>query len=80
MIERKVKSTAKVAVFAVAHATYWGQFEGLYENIMGYHKDFITMTEKTGVEVLDFGMVDSSEKAFQTVKAMPWPRRSPPRG
>ena len=28
MIERKVNPTAKVAVFAVAHATYWDQFEG----------------------------------------------------
>ena len=64
MIERKVNSTAKVAVFAVAHATYWGQFEGLYDNIMGYHADFVDMVKKTGVEVLDFGMVDSSEKSY----------------
>jgi len=64
MIERKVNSTAKVAVFAVAHATYWDQFEGLYDNIMGYHADFVDMVKKTGVEVLDFGMVDSSEKSY----------------
>ena len=64
MIERKVNPTAKVAIFAVAHATYWDQFEGLYDNIMGYHRDFVEMVKKTGVEVLDFGMVDSSEKSY----------------
>lgn len=64
MIARKVTPTAKIAIFAVAHATYWHQFEGLYDNIMGYHRDFVNMVEATGVEVLDFGMVDSSEKGY----------------
>ena len=67
MIERKKKRTAKIGIFAVAHATYWGQFEGLYDNIMGYHKDFCDMVEKNGVEVVDFGMIDSSEKAYDAV-------------
>ncbi|MBR3979150.1 MAG: L-fucose/L-arabinose isomerase family protein [Oscillospiraceae bacterium] len=64
MIARKVNPTARVAIFAVAHATYWDQFEGLYDNIMGYHKDFVEMVKTTGVEVLDFGMVDSSQKGY----------------
>ena len=37
MIKRKNPRYAKVGIFAVAHATYWGQFEGLYDNIMKYH-------------------------------------------
>ena len=64
MIERKNKRTARIGVFAVAHATYWAQFEGLEDNIMGYHRDFCDMVKKNDVEVVDFGMVDSSEKAF----------------
>ncbi len=67
MIERKNKRCAKIGVFAVAHATYWAQFDGLYENIMGYHKDFCDMTAKNQVEVVDFGMIDSSEKAYAAV-------------
>ena len=66
MIERKKKRNARIGVFAVAHGTYWAQFSGLYENIMGYHRDFVAMTEAFGVEVVDFGMVDSSEKAYET--------------
>ena len=65
MIERKNKRTGRIGVFAVAHATYWDQFEGLLDNIMGFHADFCTMVEKNDVEVVDFGMIDSSEKAFE---------------
>lgn len=64
MIERKKKRFAKIGVFAVAHATYWAQFSGLYEKICGYHKDFICAVEKNDVEIIDFGMIDSSEKAY----------------
>ncbi len=67
MIERKNKRTARIGIFAVAHATYWGQFEGLYDSIMGFHSDFCHMTEKNDVEVIDFGMIDDSEKAYEAV-------------
>ena len=68
MITRKKARTAKIGVFAVAHATYWAQFDGLESNIMGFHKDFVKSVEKNAVETVDFGMVDSSEKAYETVK------------
>ena len=68
MIERKKKRTARIGIFAVAHATYWEQFDGLYDNIMDYHRDFCEMTEKNDVEVIDFGMVDSSEKAYAVLE------------
>lgn len=64
MIQRKKKRTARIGIFAVAHATYWDQFPGLRDNIMGYHRDFCEMVESCDVDVVDFGMIDSSEKAF----------------
>lgn len=67
MIERKNKRTARIGIFAVAHAVYWQQFEGLEANIMGYHKEFCNMVTNQDVEVIDFGMVDSSEKAYAAV-------------
>lgn len=67
MIERKKKRTARIGIFAVAHAVYWQQFEGLEANIMGYHKEFCDMVANQDVEVIDFGMVDSSEKAYAAV-------------
>ena len=70
MIERKKERYARIGVFAVAHGTYWAQFEGLYDNIMKYHSDFIASLKKNGVEVVDFGMMDSSEKAYAAVSEM----------
>lgn len=70
MITRKNKRNAKIGVFAVAHATYWGQFEGLYENLMGFHKDFCEIVKENDVEIVDFGMVDSSEKGYEIAKKM----------
>lgn len=67
MIERKKERTARIGIFAVAHATYWDQFPGLEGNIMGFHTDFCKMVENQEVEVVDFGMVDSSEKAYDAV-------------
>jgi len=65
MIERKKPREAVIGIFAVAHATYWAQFEGLYDNIMGYHQDLCKKVEAMGVQVVDFGMVDSSQTAYE---------------
>ncbi len=64
---KEKKRTARIGIFAVAHATYWDQFDGLIDNIMGYHKDFCEMTKANDVEIVDFGMIDSSEKAYAAV-------------
>lgn len=70
MIERKVQTTARIGIFAVAHAPYWAQFDGLYESIMGFHRTFGGLVAGNGVEVVDFGMADSSEKAYNIARQM----------
>lgn len=70
MIFRKEKRAAKIGIFAVAHGTYWAQFPGLEENIMGYHRDFCQMVKQQDVDVVDFGMIDSSEKAYSILPQM----------
>lgn len=40
MIERKKQRYARIGIFAVAHAKYWEQFEGLLDQILIYHHDF----------------------------------------
>ncbi len=57
-----------MGIFAVAHATYWGQFPGLEESIGGYHKALVKMIEDQDVTVIDFGMVDSNAKAFEVAQ------------
>ena len=70
MIERRKKRTARIGIFAVAHNTYFGQFEGLYENLMGYHSDLCRTVERNDVELIDFGMVDTSERAYAVAEEM----------
>lgn len=66
MLERKVERKAKISFFAVGHATYWGQFEGLLDSLLKYHAEVKALIAENGVEIVDYGMVDSNEKAFLT--------------
>ena len=71
MIERKYKRTGKIAIFAVAHGVYWEQFPGLLDNMKGFHKTLCDKVSANDVEVVDFGIVDSSEMAFETAEKDP---------
>lgn len=55
----------KVGLFEVGLNTYWEQFEGLLDRLVGYRKDISAKIGCMGVHVVDFGMVDSLEKALQ---------------
>lgn len=68
MIERKIKRTCRIAIFAVAHGVYWNQFEGLYESLTSLHVDMCKKVEQNDVELLDFGMVDSNTKGFEVAE------------
>lgn len=68
MIERTYKRTGKIAIFAVAHGVYWEQFPGLLDNMKGFHKTLCDKVEANEVEVIDFGIVDSNEMAFETAE------------
>ncbi|MCQ2430187.1 MAG: L-fucose/L-arabinose isomerase family protein [Clostridia bacterium] len=64
MIERKRPRTARVGFFAVGHAAYWGQFDGLLDSLLVNHAEVGNLIRANGVELTDLGMIDSSEKAF----------------
>lgn len=64
MIERVAARKGKIGIFAVAHGVYWHQFPGLYESMMGYHQRLCEKIKANDVELVDFGMIDSSEKAY----------------
>lgn len=70
MIERRNKREARIGIFAVAHDTYWAQFEGLYDIIMHYHGDAVKLVETNDVTVFDYGMIDSSIKAYDALPKM----------
>ncbi len=70
MIKRLKNRTARIGFFAVGHAIYWEQFDGLKASIMKYHKDASRIIDENEVELIDYGMVDTSEKAYQVLMKM----------
>ena len=70
MIGRKKARAANVAFFSVVHETYFSQFEGLEEALIGYHKETIRLIEKNEVSVKDYGIIGSNAAAFETAEAI----------
>lgn len=58
-----MNSTVKVGLFGIGLDTYWPQFEGLLENLIGYQKEISNRIKSFGVEVNDAGMIDNPDKA-----------------
>ncbi|NUQ01092.1 MAG: L-fucose/L-arabinose isomerase family protein [Armatimonadetes bacterium] len=66
-VERRKPLTARVGLLAVGHHVYWGQFDGLLAELMA---KVGVLTEKLtghGVEVVEFGMMDTAEAAYRAL-------------
>ncbi|MBW8331159.1 MAG: hypothetical protein K0M40_03985 [Prolixibacteraceae bacterium] len=61
-------SVVKIGVFGVGYFKYWDQFPGLYEELMQKQEKFIRKLPVEGVEMVDFGMIDSPMKAYEAVR------------
>lgn len=61
----------KAGLMAVGLDTYWDQFDGLLDRLIGYNNIIKRRMEEGGnVEVIDAGMVDSVDKAVKAVDMM----------
>lgn len=69
-IARRKPRTAHVGLFGVGHSTYWGQFAGLREELLGYLAVLKGRIEANDVQVTDFGLVDDAEAAYAALKRM----------
>ncbi len=67
-ISRIKPLTARVGILSVGHHTYWPQFEGLLTDLMKKAGVFADKVRAAGVEVIDFGMSDSAEVAYQKLQ------------
>lgn len=63
-IERRSGLSANVGIISVGHTTYWKQFDGLLEVMHEKSAIFEQKVQKHSVKVFNFGMVDSSSKAY----------------
>jgi L-arabinose isomerase len=53
----------RVGLFAIGLDAYWDQFEGLQQRLVGYAGRVAERLGRTGVEIVNLGMIDSPEKA-----------------
>lgn len=69
-IGRRNELTARVGLLGVGHAAYWDQFAGLLDVM--YEKMGVFRSKVSGhsVTVVDFGLVDSSGKAYDAVRSI----------
>lgn len=63
-------SSVRIGVFGVGYDKYWEQFSGLYEELLQKQEKFISKIPKYGIEVVDFGIIDSPLKAYEVVKTL----------
>ncbi|WP_114750194.1 L-fucose/L-arabinose isomerase family protein [Pleomorphovibrio marinus] len=63
-LKRLTTTRPRIGVFGVGYFKYWNQFEGLLEDLLAKQEEFVKKVNQSDVELLDFGMVDSAEKAY----------------
>ncbi|QMW03627.1 L-fucose/L-arabinose isomerase family protein [Spirosoma foliorum] len=66
-VKRK-PTRARIGVFGVGYFKYWGQFDGLLDDLLKKQAVFIDKIEaQHDVEIVDFGLVDDVTKAYELV-------------
>ena len=55
----------KIGLFGIGLDAYWPQFPGLRERLAGYLRTVEGKLERSGVEIVNLGLIDTPEKAFQ---------------
>lgn len=59
----KATKACRVGLFGIGLDTYWPQFEGLHDRLVGYLQGIDSEIASMGVEVVNAGLVDSVEKS-----------------
>ena len=67
IISRRKPLQANIGVFGVGYWKYWEQFDGLLDELQTKQKKFIEKLKVSDVHVVDFGMVDDAETAYDLV-------------
>lgn len=64
------KGTPRIGVFGVGYDKYWGQFSGLLEELMEKQETILNKIPDKEATIIDFGMVDNTQKAYGIVKEL----------
>ncbi|MCF6331901.1 MAG: L-fucose/L-arabinose isomerase family protein [Draconibacterium sp.] len=64
------KGSPRIGVFGVGYDKYWGQFPGLLEELIKKQETIINKIPDKEATIIDFGMVDNPQKAYEIVKEL----------
>src|SRR6476660_2275948 len=64
MIHSRYVPELKIGLFGIGLDTYWAQFAGLEERLKGYTQLVAGKLAKSGVQVVNLGLIDTPEKAL----------------
>jgi L-arabinose isomerase len=57
--------TTKIGLFGIGLDAYWPQFAGLKQRLEGYLGVVEGKLQRTGIEIVNLGLIDTPEKAFE---------------
>ena len=60
----------KIGLMGIGLDTYWGQFDGLLDHLIGYQREINQKISGFGVEVIDAGMVDNPIRAREAASLL----------
>ncbi len=58
-------NSLKIGLFGIGLDTYWTQFAGLEDRLIGYVGQVAQKLERPGVEIVNLGLIDTPEKALE---------------
>jgi L-arabinose isomerase len=65
MTGKFVIPTLKIGLFGIGLKAYWEQFDGLEKRLCGYIDQVGDGLKKSGAEIINLGLVDTPEKAYE---------------
>ncbi|MBP5622406.1 MAG: hypothetical protein J6X44_10360, partial [Thermoguttaceae bacterium] len=63
------KKDFTVGLYGIGLDTYWPQFDGLYDRLVGYQKQVAQKLRNLGANVIDAGLIDDPQKAGSAAEA-----------
>lgn len=65
IVEKRAPTRPRIGVFGVGYYKYWSQFEGLLDELLLKQEVFIQKLSANHADVVDFGIVDNVQKAYE---------------
>ena len=68
-VEKPPQRKVRIGLFGIGLDTYWPQFAGLRERLLGYQAQIADRLREFGADLTDLGMIDNPAKAREAAEA-----------